>query len=281
MPFYGVLPERRHLFQPEPKADVGVSDAAAWRLNPRHRRVYDKLELALAVGLRAAPCGVDPLELGMAPDALVFIKPVINLAGMSLRARAVPASAVPSDPGCFWCEYLSGCHTSTDCLVRDGEVLWLAHTVGSRQKDRERSVCWEVGVERPELEPVMAGWVRRLLTGYTGICNIEMIGGRPIEVHLRGSNGFFDLYGPAFMPAWVALVDGQPCERPPPIPGGLLISLFGQGPLEVWQERAIQDAGVLLQVDQQTPDRIGVLRCHDKARARALCAVLGLDPAGA
>ncbi len=271
MPFVGVLPEREQLFRPQPKREVAVSDAAAWRLNPRHRGVYDKLALALAAGLRAAPCGVDPRDWGIAPNAQVFVKPIINLAGMAVRARALAADAVPPEAGSFWCERLEGTHTSSDCLVRDGRVLWFAHTRGSLEKDRERPLYWEVGVELPGLEPMLAAWVAEHLAGYTGLCNLEMIGGRPIEAHLRGSNGFFDFYGTAFLPAWVALVDGEPFEPPPPIPGGLIISVFGAEDLSSRQRDLIAAAGVESQPDLYTVDRAAILRCHDKEIGLALC----------
>jgi hypothetical protein len=268
--FIGVLPERAHLFRPEPKSEVAVNDAAAWRLNPVHRPIYDKLGVALAAGLRAAPCGVDPLACGLAPDDWLFVKPIINLAGMALQARAVRAAAVPNDPGLFWCERLDGEHTSTDCLVRDGQVIWLAHTSASERKDHERPLYWDVGVERPELDVRVRDWVARHLVGYTGLCNLEMIGAQPIEAHLRGSNGFFELYGPEFVPAWVALMDGQPFETPPPVPGGLVISLFGTEPLTDAQTRLIASTGALIRPDPQTPDRIAVLVCPGKRRGLTL-----------
>jgi hypothetical protein len=265
MPFIGVLPERRHLFRPEPRRNLAVNDAAAWRLNPRHRHIYDKLTLALSAGLRAAPCGVDPAEYGIAADTELFVKPITNLAGMSLGARAVRAGAVPMEPGHFWCERLRGRHTSSDCLVRDGTVVWFAHTSASGAKDAERPVYWHVGTALPDLEPWLRRWVAEHLAGYTGLCNIELIGGRPIEAHLRGSNGFFDLYGPGFLPAWVALVDGGPFEPPPPIPGGYVISVFGAADLSDTKLAAAETAGVRIQPDPRTPGRAAILRCRELA----------------
>ncbi|QGU33791.1 hypothetical protein [Thermochromatium tepidum] len=274
--FIGVLPERAHLFQPEPRSEVAVNDAAAWRLNPAHRHIYDKLGIALAAGLRAAPCGVDPRAYGLAPDDWVFVKPIVNLAGMALQAHAVRAEAVPNDPGLFWCERLEGEHTSTDCLVRAGEVVWLAHTSASERKDHARPIYWEVGVERPELDGYVRDWVGRHLTGYTGLCNLELIGGRPIEAHLRGSNGFFELYGPGFVPAWVALMDNEPFAPPPPVPGGLVISVFGTAPLTEAQQALIASAGATPRPDLHTPDRVALILCPDKARGLELIA--RLDP---
>ncbi len=270
MPFIGVLPDRAALFRPQPARDVAVSDAAAWRLNPKHRHVYDKLRLALDAGLRAAPCGVDPGDCGIAPGERVFVKPQTNLAGMAIGARSVPADAVPLEPGAFWCELLTGLQTSSDCLVADGEPIWLAHTVASQERSGARPLIWEVGVgaaleEQAWLEPLVVDWVRRSLPGYTGICNLELIGGRPIEAHLRGSNGFFDLYGEDFLPAWVALADGAPFRPPPPIPGGYVISVFGRGEVDASLIAAAVEHGVAVQADLHTPDRIAILRCTDKA----------------
>ncbi|MBK1644780.1 hypothetical protein CKO25_08980 [Thiocapsa imhoffii] len=265
MPFIGVRPGREALFQPQPRTAVAVNDAAAWRLNPRHRNVYDKLALALSAGLRAAPCGVDPRDLGIDPGASVFVKPIVNLAGMALNARAVPADAVPSEPGCFWCEHLTGPHTSSDCLVRDGEPIWFAHTRGADEKDQERPLYWEVGADLTALEPAITDWVRRHLAGYTGLCNLEMIGGKPIEGHLRGSNGFFDFYGPGFIPAWVALVDGDQGAPPPPIPGGYVLSVFGEAAISSEQCVRAAARGVRVELDPFTSGRAAVLRCTDKA----------------
>lgn len=265
MPFIGVLPDRRHLFKPEPRSDLPVNDAAAWRLNPSHRYAYNKLHLALDAGLTAAPCGVMPTDLGIDAGAEVFVKPIINLAGMGLNARSVRADQVPLEPGSFWAEQLSGAHTSSDCLVKDGEPRWFAHTRGSDLKDASRPVYWEIGADLPEIERWVADWVRRNLAGYTGLCNIELIGGKPIEAHLRGSNGFFDFYGTDFVPAWVALVDGQSFEPPPPIPGGYVISVFGDADLSDATIRSAASRGVKVQPDPSTPGRAAILRCQDWA----------------
>lgn len=264
MPFIGVLPERIHLFQPEPWREVAVSDSAAWRLNPEYRHVYDKLRLALEAGLQAAPCGVAPMDLGLAPSDTVFVKPITNLVGMGLDARAMAAEEVPAEPGSFWCQRLEGDHTSTDCLVENGEVRWFAHTRGSDQKDAARPIYWEIGVNLSEREPWIANWVRQNLAGYTGICNIELIGGCPIEAHLRGSNGFFDFYGPEFLPAWAALCDGEPWNPPPTVPGGFIISVFGDADLGETNRRAAANAGVDLQPDPSTPGRSAILRSRNR-----------------
>ncbi len=272
--FLGIPPERSHLFHPQPRAAVAVTDPAAWRLYPDHRRVYDRLQLALDTGLLAAPCGVDPGDCGVTPDAPVFVKPIINLYGAARRAGLYRAAEVPPEPGLFWCEYLQGEHTSTDCLVREGEVLWMGHSLAAERKDKARPLYWEVGVERPGLEPIVCAWVERYLADYTGLCNLELIGGRPIEAHLRGSTGFFDLYGPQFIPAWVTLVDGGALSPPPPPPGGLVISVFGREGLTRTELAVIAGSGARVYPDPTTPDRVAVILCPDRVQGWRLIETL-------
>ena len=290
MPFHGVAPERSFLFDvAAPRADIGVSDAAAWRLNPRHRWVYDKLGLALSQGVTAAPAGVDPRDMGLAGDERVFVRPITNLAGMAVGAHAARAEAVSHAPGTFWCRYLDGEQSSTDCLVRDGEVVWFAHTVAGEEWQGGRPVYWRIGVERPANEAVLARWVATNLPDYTGICNFELIGDTLIEAHLRGSNGFFDFYGPDFIPAWAHLVDTGEWRDPGRLPGGFLFSVFTDRReavgLDLAQVRGLAEPGVTVALDldgdgRPANGRMAIVRGADYASARrvwaALCEALGV-----
>lgn len=277
MAFIGIQPGREAIFKPQPQRDVAVNDTNAWRLNPSHHQIYDRLSLALAAGLRAAPCGLPPADFGIGPQVSLFVKPIINLAGMAKGARALRAEQVPDEPGSFWCEQLTGEQSSSDCLVGQGEARWFAHTRASDVRDGARPLYWEVGAEMPHLEPILSSMVRKHLPGYTGLCNIELIGGQPVEMHLRGSNGFFDLYGAEFMRAWVALVDGQRFSPPPAIPGGYVISVFGEGEPEPEAMQAAKDQGVTVQPDRHTKDRIAILRTRDLAAGLQSARALGAE----
>ncbi|SFD88150.1 hypothetical protein SAMN05660831_02517 [Thiohalospira halophila DSM 15071] len=281
MPFHGVPPRRAWLFRPEPAADVAVSDAAAWRLNPAHRWVYNKLELALSQGLIAAPAGVEPREMGLAADEPVFVRPITNLAGMSLGAYPDRAGSVAPPPGSFWSERLVGEQSSTDCLVRDGEALWFAHTVAGDEWVDGRPLYWRVGVERPANEALIAEWVAANLPGYTGITNFEVIGDTIIEAHLRGSNGFYEHYGDDFLPAWVELVDRGHWNGLDPVPGGYILSLFTEeaGPFAVPEGELPSHPGVAIQADtdaagRPTHGRVAILRSRDLDAGRAALAEL-------
>ena len=48
---------------------------------------------------------------------------------------------------------------------------------------------------RPGLESYCRDWIRTYLPDYTGMLNIETIGGRIIEAHLRFADQWPDLYG--------------------------------------------------------------------------------------
>lgn len=272
MPFFGVRPEREYLFTPSPVADIGVNDVHAWRLNPQHRHIYNKLHVALSQGLKAAPSGVNPLLLGLKPDTSCFVKPITNLGGMSLNTLATSAHAIANcsineqentpdncAAGSFWCEFLSGSQTSTDVLVLEGEPQWYAHTQAADKKDQNRPIYWEIGADCTELEPIIKTFINGELAGYTGLCNIEMIGNYIIEAHLRGSNAFFDYYCDGFMQAWVNLVDKRQWQGLEPIAQGCLYSMFGLWALPKNAEDIAINAGARLYRDGMMADRVGII----------------------
>lgn len=278
MPFYGVLPQRQHLFQPQPVSAIGVNDAHAWRLNPRYHHVYDKLQLALTQGLLAAPCGVNPLDLGLSDSSTIFVKPITNLAGMSIDAQAMSVAQLNHETkpqaGQFWCTCLQGTHTSTDCLVLEGKVVWFAHTLAASLKDQQRPLYWQIGIDLAEREAQIVAWVAQQLAGYTGLCNVEMIGEHIIEMHLRGSNGFFDFYGAGFITAWGHLVDFKQWQGLEPIQQGIVYSLFGQGDLPPNYQVIAQQCGVRIVPDTGSAGRRAIIYATELAAAQQAAAYL-------
>src|SRR5205085_6314083 len=55
------------------------------------------------------------------------------------------------------------------------------------------------------IETRCGAWIRRFMAGYTGMMNLETIGGTIIEVHLRFADQWPDLYGPGWVEAIVGL----------------------------------------------------------------------------
>jgi hypothetical protein len=67
---------------------------------------------------------------------------------------------------------------------------------------------WHVEARRrPPLEQDCGGWIARFLPAYNGMINLETIGGRIIEVHLRFADQWPDLYGPGWAEAVVGLYE--------------------------------------------------------------------------
>jgi hypothetical protein len=57
----------------------------------------------------------------------------------------------------------------------------------------------------PDLDGKLSNWIAANLAGYTGIINLETIGGVIIDAHLRFADQWPDLYGPGWVEALVGL----------------------------------------------------------------------------
>jgi hypothetical protein len=67
---------------------------------------------------------------------------------------------------------------------------------------------WTVHAEPDaEIESRCGAWVEQHLAGYTGMLNLETIGGTIIEVHLRFADQWPDLYGAGWVEAIVRLYE--------------------------------------------------------------------------
>jgi hypothetical protein len=185
-----------------PDVNIPTEDSDAWLWYPKHRWVYDKLAVALSQGLDAAPHGVPP------PVFPVFSKPTINLKGMGIAGRVIRSLADYERgfiAGHMWMTLLEGRHVSTDVAVVEGEPRWWRHVTGEPGGEGTFDF-WTVHAERDAaIEDYCGAWIRRHLAGYTGILNVETIGERMIEVHLRMSDQWPDLYGAGWVDAVVRL----------------------------------------------------------------------------
>ncbi|HYC64378.1 MAG TPA: hypothetical protein VEC14_06585 [Reyranellaceae bacterium] len=194
MPICEIDPWRTQYFQRVPCPDnvlIPTEDSDAWAWNPRHRWVYDKLAVALSQGLDAAPHGVSPKNYP------VFSKPIYNLKGMGVGSRAITSEVEyerAHTASHFWSTLLQGEHVSTDVAVIDGKPQWWRHAKGIASGDSTFDY-WEVGTADAAVEAWCGPWCERHLAGYSGMVNLETIGGRIIEVHLRFADQWPDLYG--------------------------------------------------------------------------------------
>ncbi|MGE3874790.1 MAG: hypothetical protein AB7F74_17705 [Parvibaculaceae bacterium] len=206
MPVCEADPWRLQYFEAAPcPADVMIptEDCDAWTWYPRASWIYDKLRIAQSQGLDSGPHGIVPKRFP------VFSKPIFNLKGMGVGSGALHSLAeyeASYTPGHFWTELLTGEHLSTDCAVVDGEVRWWCHTTGRPFGQNGMFDYWTVhAAHRPELEDYVGSWASRHLGHYTGMLNVETLGGRIIEAHLRFADQWPDLYGRGWVEALIRL----------------------------------------------------------------------------
>ena len=205
MPIIEPAPWRHQFFDAVAcPADVFIptDDPEAWEWNPKHRWVFDKLQVALSQGLEAGPHGTQP------PRFPVFSKPIMNFRGLGAGSRTLHSAedyALHHAPGHFWMTLLEGPHISSDVVVVGGEPRWWRHVTGVAVGEGMFDY-WTVHAEfNGKLEARCGAWIEENLQGYTGMLNLETIGGTIIEAHLRLSDQWPDLYGAGWIEAFVAL----------------------------------------------------------------------------
>ena len=187
-------------------ANIPTEDSDAWRWNQAHRWVYDKLAVALSQDLEAGPHGTSPRSFP------VFSKPIVNLRGMGIGSRILGSQADYERhyaAGHFWMALLDGRHVSSDVALVDGKPRWWRHVTG-RPAGEGTFDYWTVHAEPDAvIEAECGAWLRKHLTGYTGMVNLETIAGKIIEVHLRFADQWPDLYGQGWIEAVVGLYESK------------------------------------------------------------------------
>jgi hypothetical protein len=184
--------------------NIPTEDSDAWQWYPAQRWIYNKLAVALGQGLDAGPHGTPP------PRFPVFSKPIVNLKGMGVGSRVLKSQAdydVHSTPGHFWMTLLKGRHVSSDVAVVRGEPRWWRHVTGKPAGEGTFDY-WIIHAEPDAgIEEPCGAWIEKNLSGYTGMLNLETIGGTIIEAHLRFADQWPDLYGPGWVDALVELYE--------------------------------------------------------------------------
>jgi hypothetical protein len=202
---------------------IPTDDSDSWLLYPEERWIYNKLLICETQGLPHAPHGIAPERYP------VFSKPVYNLRGMGTGGQIFRSAAdyeAGQQPGHFWMPLFEGEHVSTDYAVIRGEPVWWRHVVGHSLPGGVFDY-WRVLAEpRPALEAYCGEWLRRNLPGYTGMVNLETLGGGIIEGHLRFADQWPDLYGPGWVRHVVTLYTERRWDFHEPPREGYSVVLF-------------------------------------------------------
>jgi hypothetical protein len=139
--------------------------------------IFDKLLLSKKFNYLCAPGCV------AVPKAEFYVvRPVMNLYGMGVGAEVkwlTPADSTAVPPGYFWCEQFKGRHLSIDY---DQKGVQLNSVEGLRRPNAPlyKFSEWKVVKEIRGFPDVLKN-----LVGTYEFYNVEMIGDKIIEVHLR------------------------------------------------------------------------------------------------
>lgn len=159
-----------------------MNDIQAYQSYPHLRHWYNKLWLSEQLGYNCGPASIAPAVSG-----LYIIRPIMNLSGMGVGAKKIwidagDYSKVP--PGYFWCEWFEGNQYSVTYQWKDYTSGW--HAIS----------CWQ-GIKEDDNLSKFTKWLKTDFYPPIGIMfheladiekiNIEYIGDKIIEVHLRTS----------------------------------------------------------------------------------------------
>ena len=192
-----------------------VSDSQSWNMykNTEHRWTFNKLELALLQGLHAGPAAVPPEKEGW-----YIQRPTYNLYGLGIEAkkffyhpymfkRIINHDLIP--PGNFWCEWVEGDQFSLNyrkTVHGKWHLVSVWRGVLFSDENLTKFNYWEkVSLSHgipPEKLPYFVNW---LDDEKTTCFNIEIKGGKIIEIHLRSGDEIEDNFeiNDKIFPIWV------------------------------------------------------------------------------
>jgi hypothetical protein len=182
--------------------NIPTDDREAFNRHPRHRWVYNRLLIAQSQGLKCGPHDVRPTRFPVFCTAVTAFDGRGSGGCVSWSERNYLENC---GAGNFWMQLLTGEHVSTDFAVVGGEIMWCRHALGMWGPAGSFDYWVVEEHPRPRLERFCAAWIRVNLAGYTGMVNLETIGGRISTAHLRFSAQWPDLYGRKWLAAMVRL----------------------------------------------------------------------------
>jgi len=179
-----------------------IDDKDVWSQCPNeYLWIYDKLIVARKQGILAAPAGIP-----VPHPATYIVRPITNIRMMSRGASkqwltSQDSNSVPD--GYFWSACLEGRHISVDFHYGVQELT----VEGFRDNpDRlDRFSRWQ-RIDESYKFPLILGELWRM----TPWINVEYIGDKIIEVHLRWNDDFSNHSSDVIHPVW--------CDNPMPQP---------------------------------------------------------------
>jgi hypothetical protein len=171
-----------------------IDDKDVWRRCPvDYLWVYDKLILAAKCGHVAAPAGI-----AVPKPAYYIVRPITNIRMMSRGARKqwlTPEDTNLVPDGYFWSEWFEGRHTSVD--FHYGVQTLAVEGFRDDPNRLDRFSRWQRIDEKYSFPEVLGE-----LWHLTPWVNVEYIGDKIIEVHLRWNDDFANHNGDIIYPVW-------------------------------------------------------------------------------
>lgn len=171
---------------------TSLDDISAWKLvRPDDLWIFDKLILSKKLGYTCGPKGVPVPRPGR-----YVIRPCVNVMGMGRGAYIADlqdsTESIPD--GTFWCEEFLGDHLSVD-YYQGKQVLAVKGVRSGRNLDR-----WDRWEKVSLLRPIPK--IAEVLVERYNWLNVEYIGDKVIEIHLRYNPDFSFLNVPYIIPAY-------------------------------------------------------------------------------
>lgn len=157
-----------------------MNDIQAYRKYPDLTHWYNKLWFSEKMGYDCGPASIAPTVSGW-----YVVRPIINLSGMGAGAKKIwiesgDVSYVPL--GYFWCQWFKGDQYSVTYEWKDHWWNPVSSWKGvTDEEDLSKFQIWTRSNFLPEIDISLheLSKVRKI--------NVEFIGDKPIEVHLRTS----------------------------------------------------------------------------------------------
>lgn len=178
---YNAMPNRLDITFPR-------YDGPAFKKNPEHNFVYDKLFVAQSQNLKAGVLE-DLRSKDTVIDYPIFIKPRYGHKTASSKYCYKIKNRSELDqhfekPDMMWSEFVDATEGMTDFVVVDGQIVYQLSYVYSDKQYGFADVWKKID---PELQPPtkIVKWVNKYLTSYTGPLNVQYRATSIIEVGLR------------------------------------------------------------------------------------------------
>ena len=160
-----------------------MEDWDTWQSSDSARWVLNKLELSIKLGYHCGPA-MKPVD----KTGEYIVRPIMNFSGMGIHTRKMfleENRITTIEPGYFWCEFFKGPQYSIDYTWKDNQYFPVFCTQGFIDEGEFVHFNYWKRISYPGF--ILPKWVNDL--GKEKI-NIEFIGDKIIEIHLRHSDDF-------------------------------------------------------------------------------------------